>query len=99
MYIYTHTHTYIYIYIYIYIYRGRFKAKTADFTVKAELFNNTLKRLCSRIAVPNTRMSVLKHQRFNSMLPSLLCDGVHLTPEGLQRYYFSLRRGIVAALK
>lgn len=78
---------------------GRFKAKTADFTVKAELFNNTLKRLCSRIAVPNTRMSVLKHQRFNSMLPSLLCDGVHLTPEGLQRYYFSLRRGIVAALK
>ena len=78
---------------------GRLKAKTADFTVKAELFNKSLKRLCSRIAVPNTRMSVLKHQRFNSMLPSLLCDGVHLTPEGLQRYYFSLRRGIVAALK
>ena len=73
---------------------GRFKAKTAEFT-----FNNTLKRLCSRIAMPNTRMSVLKHQRFNSMLLSLLCDGVYLTPEGLQRYYFSLRLGIVAALK
>ena len=61
---------------------GRFKANTADFIVKAELFNNTLKRLCSRIAVPNTCMSVLKHQRFNSMLPSLLCDGVHSLPRG-----------------
>ena len=76
-----------------------FKANTAYFTVKAELFINTIKRLCSRIAVPNTRMYVLKHQRFTSMLPSLLCAGVHLTLEGLQRYYFPLRRGIVAALK
>ena len=31
---------------------GRFKPKTADFTVKAELFNNTLKRLCSRVETP-----------------------------------------------
>ena len=67
---------------------GRFKAKTTDFTVKTELFNNTLKRLCSRIAVPNTRMSVLKHQRFNSMLLSLLCDGVHLTPKGVTTVLF-----------
>lgn len=78
---------------------GRFQARTADFQRKAELFNTTLKHLCAQKAVPNVSMVVLKHVRFTALVPSLLCDGVHLNEAGLKRYYFSLRTAIVAALK
>lgn len=78
---------------------GRFRARTPDFQKKAELFNTTVKRLCFQMSVPNVSMNLLKHVKFTAKVPSLLCDGVHLSDAGLKRYYFSVRRAIVAALK
>ena len=74
---------------------GRFRTKTLEFLAKAELFNASLNRLCTT----ENNIDVVKHQRIPTNLPSLLLDGVHLSGAGLKRYYFSLRRAIVAALK
>ena len=56
--------------------------------------NEALAVLCTS----DSRMSMLTHQRFLNVA-ELLRDGVHLSDQGLKRYYFSLRRGTVAALR
>ena len=73
----------------------RFRTKTLEFLAKADLFNASLNRLCP---IENN-IDVVKHQRIPTNLPSLLLDGLHLSGAGLKRYFFSVRRAIVAALK
>ena len=76
----------------------RFRASTPDFPEKLK----TLIWLCNvyaRAAKTGVNTAVVKRQRFVTVLPSLLCRGVHLNWDSPKRYYFALRRAIVAALK
>ena len=62
--------------------------------LKVIALNEALAALCTS----DSRVSNLTHQRFPKVA-ELLRDGVHLSDQGLKRYYFSLRRGITAALR
>ena len=55
--------------------------------------NEALAALCTS----DSRLSTLTHQRFLNVA-ELLRDGVHLSVQGLKRYYFSMRRAIVETL-
>ena len=77
---------------------GCFRERTPDFAGKVENFNMTVQRLCARSAKTWVNLAVVNRQRFVTMLPFLLSDGVHLNGDGLKTYCFSLRRDIVAAL-
>ena len=73
---------------------GSFQARSVCFESNRVALNEALAALCTS----ESRVSMLTHQRFPNVA-ELLRDGVHLSDQGLKRYYFSLRRGIVAALR
>ena len=72
---------------------GRSQARSVCFESNRVSLHGALAALCTF----DSRVSTLTHQRFLNVA-ELLRDGVHLSVQGLKRYYFSLRRGIVAAL-
>ena len=73
---------------------GRFQARSVCFESNCVALNEALAVLCTS----DFRGSMLTHQRFLNVA-ELFRDGVHLSDQGLKRYYFSLKRGIVAALR
>ena len=73
---------------------GRFQARSVCFESNRVALIESLAALCPS----DSRVSTLTHQRFLNVA-ELLRDGVHLSDQGLKRYYFSLRRGIVAGLR
>lgn len=73
---------------------GRFQARSVCFESNRVALNEALAVLCTT----DSRVSMLTHQRFSNVA-EMLRDGVHLSDQGLKRYYFSLRRGIVTSLR
>ena len=73
---------------------GRFQARSVCFEDNRVALNAALTTLCAS----DSHVSMLTHQRFSNVVECLR-DGVHLSDQGLKRYYFLLRRGIEAALK
>ena len=75
-------------------FRGKFQSQLPDFAGKVERFNAVLRALCKECVQAGGGVHFWSHKRINTLLPSLVMDGVHLNKAGMVRYYYSVRLAV-----
>ena len=76
--------------------KGRHAPKNPNFVADAHRYNNKLKLLVKdQPDRDNAPIRFWHHRGLVHNWPSYLCDGVHLTQDGMQKYQKSIRRAIL----
>ena len=75
-------------------FRGKFQAHVPDFAEKVERFNTALRALCKECVQAGGGVHFWSHKRINTLLPTLVFDGVHLNQAGMVRYFYSVRLAV-----
>ena len=74
---------------------GKFAPKLPEFNTRIHQFNNKTKIMCKSVHKSSRQIHFLHHSGLVDNWAQYIVDGVHLTKQGLLKYYKSFRSSII----